>query len=285
MSTAIVTDTACNITPEAAEKMGIFVLPLEIIFGEKTYKEGFELSTEDFYEKMEATEELPTTSQPNIAEAYELYEKLSHEYDEILSIHMSSELSGTFQAMSAISEEFEETKITLYDTKLVTVPARELVIHAKHLADAGKSVEEIVEGMDELTKNMSTFFMATSLKNLVEGGRISSVAGAIVKFIKIKPVISITSEDIKMLNTVRSSKRALEKLEEHILEYIEGLDYPFKLVIGQGGHMEGAEEIRHQLLKKFPNQEIEIQPITAVIGVHTGSGTVGVVVAPDYNKM
>lgn len=285
MKTAIVTDTACNVSPELAEEWDIHVLPLEIIFGETTYKEGFELPTEEFYEKMEAAKELPKTSQPNIAAAYKLYEELSQEYDEILSIHMSSELSGTFQAFRAIAAEIEDVEITLYDTKLVTVPARELVFHAKRLADKEKTAEEIVPLLDEITQKVYTLFTVKSLENLVEGGRISSIAGAIVKFIKIKPIISITSEEIKMLNTVRSSKRALKKMEKQAFEYIEGLDYPFKIIIGQGNYMGAAEELRENFLEQFPDQEIEIQPITAVVGVHTGSGAVGVVIAPDFSKM
>lgn len=285
MKTAIVTDTACNVTPELAEEWDIHVLPLEIIFGETSYKEGFELPTEEFYEKMEAAKELPKTSQPNIANAYELYEELSQKYDEILSIHMSAELSGTFQALTAIAEEVEGAEITTYDTKLVTVPARELVFNAKRLADEGKSAAEIVEELDEITKKISTYFAATSLENLVEGGRISSIAGAIVKFIKIKPVISIDSEGINMLNTVRSSKRALKKLEQHLVEHIESSDYPFKVAIGHADYIEEAEELRRKLLERYPNQEIDIQPITAVIGVHTGAGALGACIAPDYSKM
>lgn len=285
MKTAIVTDTACNVTPELAEDWDIHVLPLEIIFGETTYKEGFELPTEEFYKKMDTSDALPKTSQPNIAAAYALYEELSEEYDEILSIHMSSDLSGTYQAFYAIADEIENVDITLYDTKLVTVPARELVYHAKRLADEGKPAKEIVAQLDEITKKVYTLFTVSSLENLVEGGRISSIAGAIVKFIKIKPVISITSEEIKMLSTVRSSKRALKKMEKKALKHIESLDYPFKIMIGQGNHMKAAEKLRENLLKKFPNQIIEIQPITAVVGVHTGSGVAGIVVAPDYSKM
>ena len=285
MKTAIVTDTACNVTPELAEDWDIHVLPLEIIFGETTYKEGFELPTEEFYKKMDTSDALPKTSQPNIAAAYALYEELSEEYDEILSIHMSSDLSGTYQAFYAIADEIENVDITLYDTKLVTVPARELVYHAKRLADEGKPAKEIVAQLDEIAKKVYTLFTVSSLENLVEGGRISSIAGAIVKFIKIKPVISITSEEIKMLSTVRSSKRALKKMEKKALKHIESLDYPFKIMIGQGNHMKAAEKLRENLLKKFPNQIIEIQPITAVVGVHTGSGAAGIVVAPDYSKM
>jgi DegV family protein with EDD domain len=285
MTTAIVTDTACNVTPELAEEWGIHVLPLEIIFGETSYKEGFELSTEEFYEKMEAADELPKTSQPNIADAYELYQELSQEYDEILSIHMSAELSGTFQALRTVAEEIEDAEITFYDTKLVTVPARELVFNAKRLADEGKSAAEITQELDQITKNISTYFAATSLENLVEGGRISSIAGAIVKFIKIKPVISLDSEGINMLNTVRSSKRALKKLEQHLVKHIESVDYPFKLIIGHADYLEEAENLRDKLLNKYPNHEIEIQPITAVIGVHTGAGALGVVVAQDHREM
>jgi len=285
MSIAIVTDTACNITPEFAKELGVYVMPLEIIFGEISYKEGFELGAEEFYEKMENSEELPKTSQPNIAEAYELYEKISNEYDEILSLHISGELSGTVQALNALAEEFEQANITIYDTKLVTIPARELVIQAKKLVDQGKTVPEIVEELDSIRKELATLVTLNSLENVVEGGRISKIAGAIVKFIKIKPVISVTDEEIKMLNTVRSSKSALNKLEEHTLKRAESVDYPFKIMIGHANYLEGAEEIRGRFLEKYPKQEIEIQPITAVIGVHTGSEAIGTVVAPDFDKM
>src|SRR5690554_2581679 len=123
MSIAIVTDTGCNITPEQAEELGIYILPIEIVFEDRTYKDGFEITNQEFYAKMANSSKVPSTSQPQPNEAFQLYNKLSQEYDEILSISLGSTVSGTVQTLNLVAQEIDQAKVTVYDTKLVSIPA------------------------------------------------------------------------------------------------------------------------------------------------------------------
>jgi len=285
MSIAIVTDTGCNITPTQAKELGVHLLPLEIIFGEEVYKDGFELSSEEFFDKMSKSDELPTTSQPATADAYELYQELSKNYDEILSIHFDSKLSGTFQSMELVAEEIDDANVTVYDTHLVSIPAGELVIEAKRLANKGETLETILDRLDEMAEQAKAFAMFNSLENLVEGGRISAIVGSLVKWIKIKPVIEINNEQIEIVGKIRTEKRAIKKVEEHVIEAVEASDLPVKISIGHGDYIEVAQAARDRLLERYPKQKIEIQRLTSVLGVHAGPELLGIAVTPDYSHI
>lgn len=142
MKIAIVTDSACNITPEIAEDQGIYVLPLQVIFEKDIYREGVDLTTQEFYEKIVESDKIPTTTQPSAADTVNLLKKLVQEYNHILCIHMDARLSGTFQTTRAIANEINAEKITVVDSGLVTIPAREVILEAKRIANEGQMLKK-----------------------------------------------------------------------------------------------------------------------------------------------
>lgn len=287
MSIAIVTDTGCNITPEMAEGLGVYLLPLEINFEEKTYKDGYEITTKEFYEKMAISNKVPTTSQPKPADAYQLYEKLSKDYDEILSINLGSTVSGTIQTLKLVANEMRAVKVTVYDTKLVSVPAGYLVREAKRLVDEGKSVPEIIGYLDDLRDKSIAFASIHDLDNLVESGRVPAILGAVAKIAKIKPVITIQAKDSKGIDItekVRTNKRAIRKLIDLAINHIEGIDYPYHLDIAHGNIPEVAEHVRKRLLEKYPDKNINTHLLTSVIGAHSGPNIVGIFIAPNTKE-
>ncbi len=283
MSIAIVTDTACNLTPEQAKELGIYVLPIEIIIDNVTYKDGIDITNEEFYEKMAVAKSVPKTSQPTMGDALALYQELSKAYDEILSIHLGSNLSGAVQSLELLARDATDLNVTVYDTQLVSIPAAYLVFEAKRLVDEGKNIAEITQHLDQLRHKSIAFAAVHSMDVLVESGRVPSVVGTVAKIAKVKPILSIKASETKGLDViekVRTSKRANNRLLDLVEEYTATLDYPFCLDVAHGKMPAEAEELRNELQKRYPNQEINIHLLTSVIGAHSGSDIVGIFVAP-----
>ena len=287
MTIAIVTDTACNITPEMAEEMGIYLLPLEIMIDDQNYKDGYDITTEEFYEKMITAKSIPTTSQPLPGTAIELYQKLGEEYDEILSIHLGSNVSGAVQTLELIGEEIETAKVTIYDTKLVSLPAGYLVKEAKRMVDDGRTGNEIISQLDILREQSIAYASVHTLDYLVESGRIPAVVGSVAKLAKIKPILMIKAQDEKGIGVsdkVRTSKRANKKLVDLAIDYTDTLDYPFQLDIAHGNAPEMVAELKEAVEEAFPERPIKTHVLTSVIGAHSGPDIVGIFIAPDLTK-
>lgn len=283
MSIAIVTDTACNITPEQAEELGVHLLPIEITIDEVTYKDGIEITNAAFYEKMASAKSVPKTSQPALGDAIALYETLSQEYDEILSIHLGSNVSGTIQSLELLAQNIEDIQVTVYDTQLVSVPAGSLVVEAKRMVDEGKSIQEITERLDVLREQSIAYAVVYKLDTLVESGRVPSVVGTVAKLAKIKPILSIKASEKKgfdVIEKVRTTQRANAKLLDLVEEYTASLDYPYCVDVAHGNLSEEADEIRTELQKRYPNHEINKHLLTSVIGAHSGPDIIGVFIAP-----
>lgn len=288
MSIAIVTDTACNITPEMAKELGVYLLPIEITMDDVTYKDGYDITTKEFYEKMAKAKNVPTTSQPVPGDAYELYQEISKDFDEILSIHLGSNVSGTVQTLELVAKEIENTKVTVYDTQLISVPAGYLVIEAKRLVDEGKTVEEVITHLNKLRDKSVAFAAVHKLDNLVESGRVPAVVGTVAKIANIKPIITIKASDqkgIELTEKIRTSKRANKKLLKIATEYIETLDYPFHLDVAHGNVPELAEEVRAHLCTQYPEHEINTHLLTSVIGAHSGPDIIGIFIAPNLSEI
>lgn len=287
MTIAIVTDTACNITPKMAEEMGVYLLPLEIMIDGQTYKDGYDISTKEFYEKMPNAKSIPTTSQPLPGAALELYQKLGEEYDEILSIHLGSNVSGTVQTLKLIGKELDSAKVTTYDTKLVSLPAGYLVKEAKKMVEEGHSVAEIITKLDSLREQSVAYASVHTLDYLVESGRVPAVVGTVAKLAKIKPILTIQAQDEKgvaVFDKVRTSKRANKKLIDLAKEHTDKLDYPFHIDIAHGNVPEMAAELKEELEAIYPEHKINTHILTSVIGSHSGPDIVGVFIAPNQNN-
>ncbi len=287
MTIAIVTDTACNITPAMAEEMGVYILPIEIMIDDQNYKDGYDITTEEFYEKMVTAKSIPTTSQPLPGAALELYQRLGEEYDEILSIHLGSNVSGAVQTLELIGKEVETAKVTTYDTKLVSLPAGYLVKEAKRMVDEGRTMAEIISQLDILREQSIAYASVHTLDFLVESGRFPAVVGTVAKLAKIKPIITIKAQDEKGVGVsekVRTSKRANNRLIELVKEYTDKLDYPFQLDIAHGNAPEMVAELKEAVEEAFPEHPIETHVLTSVIGAHSGPDIVGIFIAPDLNN-
>lgn len=150
MKIGIVADTSSNFTPELAEKLGIHLVPMQIVIDGETYKDAIDLSIEEFYKKMETSKALPTTSQPAIGEFIKLYEEIEDDYDKIISIHPSSKLSGTLETAMIAANQVNPEKITVFDSALVSILTEYLILEAKRLVNLDKSYNVIMNRLMEM---------------------------------------------------------------------------------------------------------------------------------------
>ena len=282
MKIGIVADTSSNFTPELAEELGIHIVPMQIVIDEDTYRDAIDLSIEDFYQEMATSKELPTTSQPAIGEFIQLYEEIEKDYDKIISIHPSSKLSGTFNTATMAANQVNPDKITVFDSEMVSILTGYLVLEAKRLVNLDKSFDTIMNRLMNMRTRTVAFVMIENFDNLVRSGRIPRIAGKITKLAQIKLILKISAKGIELEKIVRTSKRAIRKLDEIAYTYFDKLKYPAKIDVAHGNMMEAAEEKLADLMNRYPEQKSTIYRLASVIGVHTGPGILGYTITPEY---
>lgn len=286
MNIALVTDTVSNISMEEAEELNIHLVPLNVHFENETYKDLYELETSDFYKKMAEEEELQKTSQPAIGEFIEMYQELLEDYDHILSIHVSGALSGTFASAQSAAKEVEAGRITVYDSRHVSVLQKNIVLEAQRLLDKDWKLDEILARLDEISDYTRGYVAVETLDNLIKGGRLSGVAGTVANILHIKPILLVHQDEVAAYEKVRTISKAINRVKEIAVDRVEELEAEGlrpQLDILHGAASELAESTREDLLEEYPDQEITINEISPVIGVHAGPGALGIVVSVRFD--
>lgn len=284
MNIAIVSDTSCNFTPETAEELGIYIVPMQIVIDDHVYKDAIDITTKEFYQKMEKSKQLPTTSQPAIGEFLQCYSEIVDYYDYIISIHPSGKLSGTVRTANMAANQVNPDKITVVDSEMVSILSGYLVQEAKRLVDQGKTKDDILTRLEEMKEKTLAYIMLEDFENLVRSGRLPNLAGKLVRKARIKPILKISSAGIGVERIVRTSNKAIHKVEEITYKYIEKSNASLKIDVAHGNIPERAQELKDKLDVKYPDANREIHRLASVIGVHTGSGIVGFTMTPDYTK-
>ncbi|GGE84971.1 DegV family protein [Priestia taiwanensis] len=274
MRIAIVTDSTAYIPQETREKLNIHMIPLNVIFGDVSYREEVEISAEQFYIKVREQEELPKTSQPAIGEFVELYEKLSKEYDQIVSIHLSSGISGTYQGAITAGELVEGANVFAFDSEISCEVQGFYAIEAAEMAAAGKTVEEIIARLNEMKQSMSAYFMVEDLMHLQRGGRLSSAQAFIGSLLQVKPLLHFVDTKIVPFEKIRTRKRAIKRMME-LFEEVASEGKPMKAIVIQANQLEEAQDMKATIEERYPQVEVSIGYFGPVIGTHLGEGSLG----------
>lgn len=273
MKTAIVTDSTAYIPKEVLEQFQIKMIPLNVIFGTEAYQEEKELSAADFY-SMVKDRELPTTSQPPIGEFVELFESLAKDYDSVISIHLSSGISGTYQGAVTAGEMVEGLTVYPFDSEISCMVQGFYVIEAAKMALEGKGPEQIMDRLNEMKKDVKAYFMVDDLSHLQRGGRLSSAQALIGSLLQVKPLLHFVDKKIVPFEKIRTKKRAMKRIEELLGEAVSGGE-PYEAVIIHANREEDAHAWRADLEAQFPNVEFTMSYFGAVIGTHLGEGAMG----------
>ena len=282
--TIIVTDSTSDIPPAMAEALGIEVVPLTLMFGEEAFRDNLDMTPEQFYERLPRSPQLPTTSQPSPVEYMNVYRSILERYPDssILSFHISSGLSGTYQsaqlAKSMLEEEGE--RITVVDTLSASYGFGAMVTEAARLSAEGKSPQEILEAAEKLRVSRKLYFLVDTLEYLQKGGRIGKASAILGTLLNIKPILSIDSEGvIYAVEKVRGRKKAVARMIELFKADLQGVN-TINVAVGHTAEPESGKEILNELSGHFTLEEQVLTNIGPVVGSHVGNGTLAVFIWP-----
>ncbi|WP_338449535.1 DegV family protein [Niallia oryzisoli] len=273
MKTAVVSDSTAYLPKELVEQFNIHIIPLNIIFGDESYQEEIELSAEQFYEEVKRRE-LPKTSMPAIGNFVELYQSLSKEYDAVISVHLSSGISGTYQGSITAGEMVDGIEVYSFDSEIACMPQGFYAIEAAKMAAQGSDPQEIMTRLAEMKKTMRAYFMVDDLSHLQRGGRLSSAQALIGGLLQVKPLLHFENKVIVPFEKIRTRKKAIKRIVELMQEDVsDGASYQAAII-----HANCEEEVlawKSELEELFPNVEFQLSYFGAVIGTHLGEGALG----------
>ncbi|PLT35714.1 DegV family protein [Bacillus sp. V5-8f] len=274
MKTAVVTDSTAYIPKDIRDKYHIHMISLNVIIGQEAYREEVDLSADDFYEEMKKADKLPTTSQPPIGQFVELFEELSKEYDAVISVHLSSGISGTYQGAVSAGEMVEGIDVHAYDTEISCMVQGFYVIEAARMALDGSSPTEILARLDEMKKSVRAYFMVDDLTNLQRGGRLSGAQALIGSLLQVKPLLHFENKVIVPFEKIRTRKKAMKRIVELLTEATaDGSQY--QAVIIHAKREEEAKLWKAEIEPELPNVKFDIGYFGPVIGTHLGEGGMG----------
>ena len=276
----IVSDRGMDMAPEQMAGLDIHLVPLTLTLDGKTYRSGVDIQPDEFYRLLSATESFPTTSQPSAGDFAELYRKLAATDPEILSIHISSGLSGTLSSARAGAEMAPEANVTHVDTKTLSGAEGWQVEAAARAAKAGWDKEKILALLERISAATDTIYTLATVKYLIHGGRISHIKGLLAQVLNIKPLIGVEKVNgtYTQEGQARSLEKAILKLADHVVEgHTPGAAMRFQIL--HGHNAQGAALLRERLDNLFQCTWLPTSSIAPVLGAHTGPGLVGIAYA------
>ncbi|MDP3486532.1 MAG: DegV family protein [Bacillota bacterium] len=277
---AIVTDSTADIPKALQQKYNVEVVPLNVIFGDENLKDGVDITSKGFFEMLPKSTVHPSTSQPSPGDFLTVYTEAIKNYDQIISIHISSLLSGTYQSAVLASQMLEEAKITVIDSRTTSLGLGLAVIAAAEARNAGKSHGEIVAAAKHVCDKQILMLSVETLEWLQRNGRIGKASALLGSLLNVHPILKIEEGIITPHAKIRGKMtKVLQSLVESAGEFVpHGSEVVAAIV--HGNCPERAEELKVMLKEVYQLEDVIINEIGPVIGVHVGPGAVGVIVVP-----
>lgn len=274
--TAVLTDSTAYLDKQTLEELGIYTIPLSVIFSGKNYREEMDLSTDAFYEKLSTEEALPTTSQPAIGMFTELLQELKDEgYTDVVSVHLSSKISGTLQTALSAGEMVEGITLHGVDSEISCAPQGFLARTAAKLALEGTPPENIVAELEKIKAQIRAYFVVHDLHHLRRGGRLNGAQALIGSMLQIKPILHFEEGLIVPYAKVRTEKKALNHILDMLFDDLAAGNVNEVTVI-HANNRAGAMQLKEKIAEQHPTTTIQISYFGPVIGTHLGSGSLGV---------
>ena len=276
---AIVTDTTACIPQEQIEKYDIELVPIELIFGDKVYRDGIDISPTEFYTLLQQSEKLPTTASSSPNTYLEAYRKASQRAASILCITLPVKLSGMFTSAQMAVELAKETLpnvvIEVIDCGTAAAAQGLVALAAARAAASGKSLTEVVETAKDVMRRVNLFASLDTLHYLVKGGRVPQAAALANSILKIKPVFTVNSGDAHTVKLARTTETAIKHMLNTIKrKMVKG--QPLHVAVMHADALDEAIALRNQISSRFNCAELLVTEFSPVMGVHTGPGVIGI---------
>ncbi len=278
MSIKIIADSTCYLPKEYIDKYKISIASLNVLLNGNSYRE-IDLSNEWFYNEMAKSQTIPTSSQPSIEELYNIVESFVKDGHDVVGIFLSSDMSGTFSTSNLVKnmilENYPNAKIVMIDSRSNCMQAGFAVLEAAKAANENKSLDEVVNIARNVIENSKFIFVPETLEYLKKGGRIGGAAALFGSLLQIKPILTVEDGKTTVFTKVRTKKKAIDKIINAVLE--QNSKSPIKDIIIHHINCESeGQELANRLKINLGLENVKIQSIGPIIGLHVGPGSIGV---------
>ena len=273
----LVTHTGCDMSLTEAEKLGIEMIPDKVIFEEQEYRNMVDITAEEFYEKLQAADVLPTSSQPSMADYVRAFRRAAEEGEEVLCLMITSQMSGCYAgaktAADLVKRQGLEVPLYVFDTQQCSHGMAEMVRAAHEMAENGMNAAQIVDKLTDLQHRIGVYFVLESLENARKGGRVGAITAKTVSMLGISPLLRFSDGLVREFGISRNYSAGMKKVTE---QFIRKGDYGRPVTVFHAAAPQRAQELKSQILERVPQAEIRIEPVGPVIGIYTGTGCAGI---------
>ena len=268
----IVTESTADIPAELAAKLEIAIVPSYVIFGSESYRDGIELTKEQFYERLYAAREIPTTATPPPATYEEVYRRLATETNEIVSIHLAANLSGLYNAASLATQSVPEAQIVVIDSEQATMGYGLMAVAAAEAAQQGATLEEVVGLIEGMKDRSRVLAVLDTLEFLYRGGRVGWAQATLGTLMQIKPIVEVHRGEVRLVERARTRARSFDRL----VAMIRALGPLERAIVLHADAPQRAEQLADQVQALLPEWERLVGHAGVTIASHTGPGAIGI---------
>lgn len=273
---ALVTDSTANLIQDQIDRYEIHVIPQILIWAGKTYRDGVDITTDEFYERLKTAKELPTTSQPSAGEFHQFFSELAETSDSIIGVFISDHLSGTLDSARTAAKMMPDAfPIEIIDSRSASMGLGFIVLRAAEAIGQGKNFQEVVEVARSSIPVSHAIFVVDTLEFLHRGGRIGGARRLLGSLVSIKPLLYLVDGLIEPLANVRTKKKALQEAIDYVAKDVEGRG-PIKAAILHAASPSEAETFKVEVEERFQPSELTVNELTPVLGTNTGPGLIGI---------
>ena len=270
----VVTDSSAYIPESALAGMIVPVIPLWLLWDGENLRDGVDIQPADFYRKLRAAKNLPTSSQPTVSEFMNFYQEVAQEADAIVSVLVSSKISGTIDNAQKAVEKLSDLDIHIVDSRNCSMGLGHAVLAAARAAADGEAVEEVVAAAEKMRDQINFIFVVDTLEYLHKGGRIGGAKRFMGTALRVKPLLEFRDGQIEPLEQVRTKHKAYERLLEIASERLAGKAMVEASIVDIDNRQDG-DRVAQMVVERFNPKIIHRSEVSPVVGTHTGPGTIG----------
>lgn len=275
----IVTDSTCDMPAEWAQRYGIAVIPVNIQFGLETFQEGVSMTAAEFYNRINQSNSLPTTSQPAVGEILQVFQRLQQDGHEILSLHLTSKLSGTWQAATLAADQLANpANIRVLDSATGSVGLGLMAREAARLARQNLPLDEIVRRLQTRRNQVRILLMLKDLRYARMSGRVGRVKELLTSLLQVRPIISVEHGELRLVERARGQNRGFERMINLAAQALAST--PVHVAVAHAQEPAGADALLRQACARLNCVDTFVTDLALSIAVHFGPGTVGFVAYP-----
>lgn len=274
MTVKIIAATSAGISPDVARQLDLTIVPLRVNFGTETLRDAVDISPEAFLDRLVASKQFPTTSQPPAGDFLTVYQKIRAAGDDALCVLLSSKLSGTVMSANAAKEQLQDEHVQVFDTLNVSVGEAILVTEAARLAQAGQSVPEIVQRLEFMRDRVRLYFVVNTLEYLAKGGRVSNAQAFIGTVLQMKPILQVENGLVEGAERIRTTSKAHARLRRIVEEGLHGKSN-VQVAMMYTTIKDKAQKLADDIRADYHLPEVPVYTISPAVSAHTGPRALG----------